>query len=63
MGQVVSATVGSEHEHGEGRRESREVFARVLAQAAVCGEGATVQHGPEISQSRHCVLMIQRGSG
>lgn len=26
------------------------------------GEGALVQHGPEISQSRHSVPMIQRGA-
>lgn len=60
MGRVVSATVGSEHGRGEGRRV--EVFAGVLAQVDVPGEGALAQHGPEISQSGRSVPMIQRGA-
>lgn len=61
MGRVVSAIVGSERGHGEGRG-SQGVFAGVLAQVDVRGEGALAQHGPEISQSGRSVPMIQRGA-
>lgn len=61
MGRVVSATVGSEHGRGEGRRVER-FLQEFLAQVDVRGEGALAQHGPEISQSGRSVPMIQRGA-